>query len=269
MWNVRHTFVAALLAMLVNIPISYAEEVDLELVLAMDASGSISEREYILQLEGTANALISPEIIAAIQSGPIGKIAINVMLWSDAAFPKVDSGWFVLDDEISILSFANLVRTFKLTSEKTIGVGGGGTGIGAGIVAAIDLIENNQYEGLRRTVDVSGDGIETEFWFTKGTLIDDAKAYASQTDVTINGLPIITPDFPDLDIYYRDKVIHGPGAFMVPAKGFEDFARAIRKKLWLEINNPIAFERWTNHPLESQLARSRDQSPILSAHYAP
>lgn len=226
-----------------------AENVDLELVLAMDASGSISEKEYLLQLNGTADAFMDPAIQSAILSGPSGKIAVNIMLWSDAAFPKVDSGWFILDDEASILAFATITRTFKLTSEGKIGVGGGGTGIGAGILQGLKLIRENGLNGFRRIIDVSGDGIETEFWFkTDAPTTLDAKKEAEREGVTINGLPILNRSFPDLDQYYYENVIHGPGAFIVKAESFEDFSRAIREKLWREIAPPIAF----NQPLDER-----------------
>lgn len=219
-----------------------AQDVDLELVLAMDASGSISEEEYLLQLNGTADAFMDPGIQSAILSGPTGKIAVNIMLWSDAAFPKVDSGWFILEDEASILAFATITRRFKLTPEGKIGIGGGGTGIGAGILHGLKLIGENGLNGQRRVIDVSGDGIETEFWFkTNMPTTLDAKKEAARESVTVNGLPILSRSFPDLDQYYYENVIHGPGAFVVTAENFEDFSRAIREKLWREIAPPIAF----------------------------
>lgn len=217
-----------------------AQDVDLELVLAMDASGSISEREYMLQLNGTADAFLDSNIQAAITSGPRSKIAVAIVLWSDAAFPKANSGWHVLDDEASINAFSNLVRTFNLTADNKMGANGGGTGIGAGVAEAIRLIRENQLHGERRVVDVSGDGIETDFWFTRKTIMmPDAKLLAQINNVTINGLPIITRDHPDLDKYYRENVISGSGAFVEKATSFDDFARAIRQKLFREIAQPI------------------------------
>jgi hypothetical protein len=216
-----------------------AEEVDLELVLAMDASGSISNAEYILQLEGTAAAFRDPAIQAAITSGPVGKIAVSVMLWSDAAFPKIKSGWFVLDSTRSADTFARLVETFQLNEDRTVDIGGGGTGIGAGVREAVNMLNANTHQGLRQVIDVSGDGIETEFSFSKGIMVRDAKLIAQAEGITINGLPILSENFPALDEYYRDEVIIGAGAFVEKASGFEDFGRAIRRKLLREIQSQV------------------------------
>lgn len=232
-------FVLILVGLAFTLP-TQAEEVDLELVLAMDASGSISNKEYLLQLEGTYAAFRDPAIQTAITSGPTGKIAVSIMLWSDAAFEKVNSGWFLLDSAQTANAFAEQIKDFQLNQDRQIGFGGGGTGIGAGVEEALKLLRRNPYEGLRKVVDVSGDGIETEFWFTKSVLIADAKRLANAEGVTVNGLPIITPDFPNLDTYYLDQVITGPGSFVEIASGFEDFGRAIRKKLLREISSSIA-----------------------------
>ncbi len=217
-----------------------AEEVDLELVLAMDASGSISHAEYILQLDGTAEAFRDPVIQAAITSGPSGKIAVNVMLWSDAAFAKVNSGWFVLDGAQTAIEFAARVQDFQLTKDRKIGFGGGGTGIGSGVEEALRLLNANRQQGLRRVIDVSGDGVETEFWFSKSVMMSEVKKFADAENVTVNGLPILTRNFPHLDKYYEQNVITGAGSFVETAESFEDFGRAIRKKLLREISSTIA-----------------------------
>jgi hypothetical protein len=218
-----------------------AEEVDLELVLAMDASGSISEKDYILQLEGTAAAFRDPEIQAAIASGPLGRIAVIILLWSDASFEKVDTGWFLLDSPQSANIFATSILRFQVNEDGSIAGGiGGGTGIGAGVGAALNLLNGNKYKGLRRVIDISGDGIETEFDFSKGLMIRDARIIADREKVTINGLPILNENFPNLDRYYRKEVIVGPGAFVEVADGFKDFGRAIKQKLLREISSNLA-----------------------------
>ena len=217
-----------------------AEEVDLELVLAMDGSGSISESEYIFQLEGTARAFEDPAIRTAIRSGPLGRIAVSVVIWSDAAFQKAHSGWYLLDDDASIVAFANRIRNFHQHTGRKFGIGGGGTGIGEGIRYSINEINSNAYFGLRRVVDVSGDGVETDPWFQKAVMLPQARQIAANENVVVNGLPILNRDFPHLDGYYRAEVISGPGAFVVVADGFEDFGRAIHEKLWREVSYKVA-----------------------------
>jgi hypothetical protein len=218
-----------------------AEDVDLELVLAMDTSGSISVADYLLQLKGTAEAFRDPAVQNAITSGPHGKIAVNVLLWSDASLPKINSGWFVLDGPDKAIAFAKLVSTFRVNEDNTIDVGGRGTGIGAGIEEAVRLLNSNLQRGQRRVIDVSGDGIETKFWFpTSFTPLSEARDLADAQGITINGLPILSQRFPDLDDYYRKQVITGPGSFVVVAENFQSFGTAIRQKLLREISRHFA-----------------------------
>ena len=218
-----------------------SEEVDLELVLAMDGSGSISDAEYRLQLEGTAAAFLDPVIQAGVTSGPTGKIAVSIVVWADANFRKLNSGWHVLDSRQSVTEFAGFVRNFNITHTRKYAVGGGGgTGIGSGIGYALSMLDTNRYRGLRRVIDVSGDGIETEPYEDKFLMLPDARLLAASRNVQINGLPILTKKYPRLDDYYRNKVIHGDGSFIVVADGFEDFARAILHKLDQEITHRLA-----------------------------
>lgn len=225
-----------------------AEQVDLEIVLAMDGSGSINRDEFILQLNGTAAAFRDPSIQQAILSGPIGKIAVAVMIWADAAFPKFETGWFVLDSGASANHFSDTVLKFHRHSGRKFGIGGGGTGIGDGIAHALEMIRTNDHSGLRKVVDVSGDGIETDPWFKPAIMLPQAKRMADREGVTVNGLAILN-DFPYLDMWYRKNVITGPGSFVIEAKDFSDFGRAIHEKLWREISSTISDNRDFDSPV--------------------
>ncbi|MEM9277943.1 MAG: DUF1194 domain-containing protein, partial [Pseudomonadota bacterium] len=162
-------------------------------------------------------------------------------------------GWYVLDSRQSTINFANVVRDFHFTSERKFGVGGGGgTGIGSGIGEALRMMDNNKYKGLRRVIDVSGDGEESDPGEDKYILLPQAKLLATARGVQINGLPILTKKFPKLDDYYHDRVIVGKGAFIEVADGFDDFSRAILQKLDREITHRIAgFNGNENHETAS------------------
>jgi len=230
------------LCVLLNALPASAEEVDLELVLAMDGSGSVSAEEFQLQIEGTAAALQEPSLRQAMLSGPTGKVAIAALIWSDAAFPKYPTEWHVLQSEDTIDAFAQRLLRFNNPANAATrqGKGGGGTAIGDGIVYALEMIRSNHFNGLRKVIDVSGDGVETDPWFGKEVfMLPEARVLAAAQNVTINGLAILT-DNSKLDQYYQMNVIQGPGAFVVKADDFVDFHRAIKLKLWREISYKLA-----------------------------
>ncbi len=236
-------------------------DVDLEIVLAVDGSGSISAREFRLQLEGYANALRDEAVQSAAVSGPLGKIAVAMMVWSDAAFKKFETDWFIIDSRAAAGRYADIVEVFHVHSGRNYGVGGGGTGIGSGIEYALRMLDENGIEATRRTVDVSGDGVETAPWFRKAMVLPEARALAASKDVTINGLAILT-DFRALDRYYEDEMITGPGAFVIEAKDFDAFAEAIQRKLFLEFMSPIAEGKTPMHnPVEASL-HAFEKAPI-------
>lgn len=208
--------------------------VDLELVLAVDASGSVDEQEFRLQLEGIAAAFRDPAIQQAILSGSESRIAVALVVWSDSAFPKVPTAWHVLQDPASANRFADIVETFHTKTGRSKGIGGGGTSIGDAIDYAIGMIEVNGIEGTRRVIDVSGDGIETDPWAAPATMLPEARLMAARAGVTVNGLAILN-DYQRLNYYYRDNMIVGEGSFVIDAIDYEDFKRAIREKLLREI----------------------------------
>ncbi len=202
--------------------------VDLELVLAIDASASVDPAEFSLQLGGIAGALRDAEIQEAIAAGPVGRIAVAAIVWADATLPKQPGSWFVIESPGDAEAFARHIESFPRTVS-------GGTGLGAGIVEAIRLMDRNGIAGSRQVVDVSGDGEETPPR-ENVLLVSDARGMALGRGITINGLAILT-DVPDLADYYRAKVAVGSRAFVMAARNYEDFAEAFRRKLLREIED--------------------------------
>ncbi len=221
-----------LTAALAAAPARADEPVDLELVLAIDVSGSVDPEEARLQRDGYVGALTNPKVQAAIHGGPYGRIAVAYVEWAGDSFQRIVVPWTLLSDPTSIEAFASSVAESPISSAQW-------TSISGAIDFCARLFEDNGFEGTRRVIDVSGDGVNN-----RGRPVDWARDQAVAAGITINGLPILN-DRPnpwggsptlDLDGYYRDHVIGGPGAFLVPAVNFEAFADAILAKLLLEVS---------------------------------
>ncbi len=210
----------------------HAEEVDLELVLAVDISGSIDIEEAQLQRDGYAQAMQHPRILEAIAQGRLGRIAVAYVEWAGDHHQQVVVDWRVVAGADDAAAFAAALSEAPVRTEMW-------TSISAAIDFSAGLFVDNGYEGERRVIDVSGDGYNN-----RGRWVPDARDDALDAGIVINGLPIIndrlspwgTAPPPDLDEYYREFVIGGPGAFIVVAHSFLDFARAVRNKLLREIS---------------------------------
>lgn len=204
--------------------------VDIELVLAVDISYSMDVDELAVQREGYAEALTSPDFLRALKSGPTGKVAVTFFEWASAADQKIIVAWRVIDGPESADAVAAEILKAPLRRASR-------TSISGAINFAMPLFEQNPYRGLRRVIDISGDGPNNN-----GEPVTIARDAAIAKGVIINGLPIMvketnfaTMDIENLDYYYEDCVIGGPGAFVVPIKNREKFKEAIRTKLVLEV----------------------------------
>lgn len=204
-------------------PARAVEEVDLELALMADASGSVDGREYALQRFGYAEAFRDPRVIDAIRGGYRGKIAIAFIEWTGPALQVPIVDWTVLGDAASIEAFAEKLETLPRI------LYGGGTSIGPAILHGADAIDRNDFTSQRRVIDVSGDGSNSS-----GVPPALARDRVVARGFVVNGLPILT-DEPNLDRYFESNVIGGPGSFMIAAENFAAFAQAIRAKLIREI----------------------------------
>lgn len=209
--------------------------VDVELVLAVDVSGSVDPFEARQQRDGYVAALTHPDVIAAIQGGALGKIAVMYLEWAGMEYQRVVVPWTVIDSEAS-------AKQFVAALEEVPPLPSYWTGIGAAIQRGIAEIEGNGFEGMRKVIDVSGDGMNNN-----GYPVQLARDQAVAKGITVNGLPILndrpnpfgqsTPRAQNLDAYYEQNVIGGSDAFIVPAEGFEAFKEAILSKLIREIAN--------------------------------
>ena len=200
-----------------------ANAVDLALVLAVDASGSVDQTRFELQKQGYAAAFRHPRVIGAIQSGPTQSIAVIMMQWTGPALQVTAVPWTRLSDAASANAFADAI------ANSPRALFGGGTSISGAIDASMGLLFDNPYRAARRVIDISGDGSNN-----RGRSVNQARDEAIARGVGINGLPILALE-PNLDHYFRENVIGGPGAFMIAAKDFETFGEAILKKLIAEI----------------------------------
>jgi len=211
--------------------------VDLELILAVDVSGSVDAIEARLQREGYIAAMTSDTVMKAIKSGPYRRIALAYVEWAGEQYQQTIMPWTLIENLQDAQNFMSKVADSPYVAIRW-------TSISAALDYSRALFEQSPYEGTRRVIDVSGDGKNNH-----GRDLAAARAEVIAAGITINGLPILSgragapdstalrgwPSDPDLDLYYQTQVIGGPGAFMVPAESFDTFSEAVKSKLMREI----------------------------------
>ncbi len=205
------------------------QPVDLELVLAVDASSSVSAEEFDLQMRGFADAFRHPAVASAIRAtGELG-VAVAMIQWSDNRRQHMAIDWQHLTTADSAQGFAEIIDSTPRFLD------GGGTAIGGAIEFAARALDRNGFQGVRRVIDISGDGRANQ-----GAQPSKLRDLAVLRGITINGLAILNEDS-SVDAYYRTSVIGGTGAFVMTANNYEDFAAAMLEKLIKEIGAvPIA-----------------------------
>src|SRR5262245_50996360 len=197
--------------------------VDLQLVLAVDASGSVDERRFELQKQGYVAAFRNPRVLHAIQAGPTQAIAVTMVQWTGPALQIQVLPWTLINDATTANAFAAAITA---TPRRLFS---GGTSISGVIDYAVPLLLESQFKGTRRVIDISGDGPNNG-----GRPAASARDAAVRAGIIINGLPILALE-PGLDHYFVDHVIGGTGAFVIAAESYETFADAILKKLIREM----------------------------------
>jgi hypothetical protein len=238
-WSRRLALLTALLGTPAVPAVAQDTPVDLELVLAVDISGSVDEVEALLQREGYMAALRHPQVIDAIEGGMFGRIAVTYVEWAGDHYQRTMLDWSLLEGADSAFAFADALAESPLATAHW-------TSLSGAIDYAVPLFDNNGFEGFRRVIDISGDGHNN-----RGRPVEYARDEAVAAGITINGLPIVN-DRPnpwggrpalDLDLYYEHRVIGGPGAFIVVAEDYKAFASAILSKLLLEIAGDVPSAR--------------------------
>jgi hypothetical protein len=226
--------IACLISLLVAAAPALAQdkkEVDLTLALAVDISGSIDPEEARLQRQGYVQAFQDPIIVKAIMGGATGRIAVAYFEWSDSWMQKLLIDWTLLDSETAVTAFAKRLDQAPISIARR-------TSISGAMRYAIPLFGRAPYTTERKVLDISGDGSNND-----GMLVTDMRHEALKERIAINGLPILNdrpnpfgfPNETDLDRYYLHCVIGGPRSFVEVARNFEDFPRAVRKKLLQEV----------------------------------
>jgi hypothetical protein len=215
-----------------------ATPVDVELVLAVDVSYSMDPDEQALQREGYMAAITSREFLQALKQGMNGRIAVTYFEWAGMQHQQIIVPWRMIDGPESADSFAADIGRAHYTRASR-------TSISGALLFATPLFDGSGYRGVRRVIDVSGDGVNNN-----GPMITITRDEVLAKGITINGLPIMlkrpnasTMDIGELDIYYEDCVIGGPAAFVIPIKERDQFKEAIRTKLVLEIAGRVPKQR--------------------------
>jgi hypothetical protein len=215
---------AAVLLALVSPPAAHAQTtVDLQLVLAVDTSGSVNQTRFELQRRGYAAAFRHERVLNAIRSGSTGSIAVTMVQWTGPWLQVHALPWTLLKDRATTQTFADAI------DETPRQLFSGGTSISGAIDYSMKLFGGSGFKALKRVIDVSGDGSNN-----RGRSVTEARNEAVAAGIVINGLPILALE-PYLDRYYFEHVIGGPGSFMIPAETYEAFADAVLRKLVLEI----------------------------------
>ncbi|TPJ16035.1 DUF1194 domain-containing protein [Mesorhizobium sp. B2-7-3] len=231
------------------------EPVDVELVLAVDVSLSMSADELEIQRHGYAAALTHDNVLQAITDGAYGKIAVTYVEWAGTNWQRVIVPWTAIATRADAERVVAQLSAQPPNSARR-------TSISGALEFGSDLFAESGYQGTKRVIDISGDGPNNQ-----GAPVNLARDGVVRQGIVINGLPLMTRggfsgvyDVNDLDRYYSDCVIGGPGAFMIPVNDWRQFPEAIRRKLVLELAGP-ASRQWA--------AEAADHPPVVLAQDKP
>jgi hypothetical protein len=212
--------------------------VDVELIIAVDVSYSMDPDEQALQREGYVQALKSKQFLQALREGANARIAIMYFEWAGQNDQKILMPWRLIEGPESADAVAAELAAAPYRRASR-------TSISGGLLFAKPLFDNSGYRGVRRVIDVSGDGANNA-----GPLIVPTRDEMLADGITINGLPIMlkrpnpgTMDIENLDIYYEDCVTGGPASFVIPIRERSQFIEATREKLVQEVAGRMPMSR--------------------------
>jgi len=206
-----------------------AVDVDVALVVAVDISYSMDPDEQALQREGYITGFNSPEFLGALQQGTYGRIAVTYFEWAGTSDQRVVVPWTLVDGARSARAFTDAIAAAPYRRAYR-------TSISGALQFAVPLFQGSGVRGLRRVIDVSGDGANNQ-----GDPVEIVRDEVLERGFVINGLPILLKrptsgmDIENLDVYYEDCVTGGPGSFVIPIRERDQFRDATRSKLVQEI----------------------------------
>jgi hypothetical protein len=235
--------------------------VDVELVIAVDVSYSMDPDEQALQREGYITGFTSREFMQALRNGVHGKIAVTYFEWAGTYDQKIIVPWRLIDGPEAADAFVNEIARAPYRRASR-------TSISGALTFAKPLFEGSGFHGIRRVIDVSGDGANNS-----GPFVTVVRDEVVADGITVNGLPIMlkrpnsfTMDIEHLDLYYEDCVIGGPGAFVIPIREREQFKEATRTKLVLEVagRTPPSPIRHAEKTAQGMLVPAQARAPRIS-----
>jgi len=251
--RIKLALLAGLLGLLSILPAPAAPpgtvEVDVKLVIATDTSHSIDQDEAQLQRQGLADLFLDPDVVKAIQSGPLGVIAVAMLDWSGYHKDRIVLDWTLVNDKATAAALSERIRKIPVSFGER-------TSISSALEHAMEMLNDsdNQIVATRKVIDLSGDGPNND-----GFSLQHLHDTTANNGIVVNGLPIMDQNsdgyFADLDKYYGACVVAGKGAFLVVVKSFKDFGRAMRRKLVLEISQ--------NESQIKQALRQLQPKPLL------
>ena len=220
----RRVFKAIPALTLILWPVSLFAETkcSIALVLALDVSGSVDWKEFRLQRSGIENAFRDPEVTDLIELLP-GGISATITYWSGASGQRVAVGWKHITDASGASDFAD-----ELIADKRVR-SGSLTAIGNALLHAEKVLAKNPTPCHKNVIDVSGDGRSNRG--VDPTFVAEALAAKG---ITTNALVISNTD-KTLVPYFQKNIVRGVGAFVEPAEGYKDYARAIKQKILREL----------------------------------